>query len=411
MVSPRTRPTDREAALAARSRLEALDGLRGLSAVAIIVLHVWMFVYGDAGRPAKNALDMAIGEFRLAVPLFFMLSGFLIYRPFVAAALDGRRMPRLRAYALRRAARILPAYWIAVLASFVAMREVGHPHQIDAGQLPVFLLFAQNYFAETAGKLDPPMWTLCVEVSFYAAVPLVGLLALRLGTSRVRQIALCLLLVLAGRAFGYIAHLESWQPTLTDTLLVHMGDFGAGMAVAVALHRRTIDRRAAWAMIASGVALILANGAWHALQVGDRELRYLVGDLPGVAGLALVITAYAGSTLRGRALAHGPARWAGTLSYAMYLAHYPVLIVLRETGNWPGTMLGSLAAVFAITWAIAAVSWVCVERPAIRWAQRRTAREARKPDAAPVERRPVQDGVRRGRRTHAGARAAATTAR
>src|SRR5688572_12698576 len=89
-------------------RLEALDGLRGLAAVAIVVLHVSMFDRGDAGRPEKTLLDRGIGEMRLGVTLFFVLSGFLLFRPFLSAALRGTRLPALGTYAVRRAARILP---------------------------------------------------------------------------------------------------------------------------------------------------------------------------------------------------------------------------------------------------------------------------------------------------------------
>ena len=108
-------------ARAPRGRLDALDGLRGLAATGVLVLHVWMFSYGDSHRPPKDFLDFTIGELRLGVQLFFVLSGFLIFRPFVAAALDGaRRGPSLdplrdpprRAHPARilaRARRLVPA--------------------------------------------------------------------------------------------------------------------------------------------------------------------------------------------------------------------------------------------------------------------------------------------------------------
>jgi acyltransferase-like protein len=76
-------------------RLEALDGLRGLAAFGVL-LHVWMFSYGDIGKPPKGFADLAIGELRLGVQLFFVLSGFLIYRPFVGAALDGHLVSAFR---------------------------------------------------------------------------------------------------------------------------------------------------------------------------------------------------------------------------------------------------------------------------------------------------------------------------
>src|SRR3954454_4417818 len=114
------------------ARLDALDGLRGLAALGVLVLHVWMFSYGDNGKPPKGLLDLALGELRLGVQLFFVLSGFLLFRPFVAAALDGAgRVPSLTRYAIRRAARILPGYWLALGASFLLLRHLEHPMQLD----------------------------------------------------------------------------------------------------------------------------------------------------------------------------------------------------------------------------------------------------------------------------------------
>src|SRR6201999_4672594 len=108
-VQERAARSGRKAVAAPRQRFDALDGLRGLAALGVLVLHVWMFSYGDQHRPPKGLLDFTLGELRLGVQLFFVLSGFLIFRPFVAAALDGaQRMPSLRRYAIRRAARILP---------------------------------------------------------------------------------------------------------------------------------------------------------------------------------------------------------------------------------------------------------------------------------------------------------------
>src|SRR5215218_5675070 len=184
---------------APRGRLDALDGLRGLAATGVLVLHVWMFSYGDSHRPPKDFLDLTIGELRLGVQLFFVLSGFLIFRPFVAAALDGaRRGPSLTRYVIRRTARILPGYWLALVGSFLLLRHLDHRTQIDLAQVPIFLLFAQNHFEETIKHLDPPMWTLGIEMSFYATLPLVGWLALRLGSHRGRLVALTLTVVAGG---------------------------------------------------------------------------------------------------------------------------------------------------------------------------------------------------------------------
>jgi peptidoglycan/LPS O-acetylase OafA/YrhL len=378
---------------APRGRLDALDGLRGLAATGVLVLHVWMFSYGDSHRPPKGLLDFAIGELRLGVQLFFVLSGFLIFRPFAAAALDGaRRSPSLTRYAIRRAARILPGYWLALAASFLLLRHLNHRTQIDADQLPIFLLFAQNHFEETIKHLDPPMWTLGIEMSFYATLPIAGLLALRLGPHRRRLVALTLTVVAAGLLSTVLAYTHDWPQTLSTSLLPHLAEFGAGMTAAVLLHRRTLRAMPAAAIAVAGIALVVANSWWHATGAGSVDTRNLVGDAPGVVGIALVLATLVAGPWRAVLLSRGPAKWLGTISYGVYLFHFPVIVGLRMTGHWPqDSLTRELLAVLAIVLPAATLSWFLVERPAIRWAQRRTsgARTAATtpPEVAPEPRR------------------------
>lgn len=374
-----------------RSRLLALDGLRGAACAAIILVHVWMFDRGDAGGGPKDVLDYAIGELRLAVPLFFALSGFLVYRPFVVAALEGRRRPSLRAYALRRAARILPAYWVAVLGVFALLAALRHERGIEAGQLPVFLLFLQNHFAATIGRLDPPMWTLCVEVTFYLLVPVVGLAALRLGPGRGRQLALCGGLAALGAALVAAAAIGDWPRTATTSLLTNLTSFAAGMGAVALVHGCGLRRGAAWALLAGGVALVVADAVWHALAIGPLSWREIGADQPAALGFGMVIAALAGSPLRVRALEVPPLTTIGILSYGAYLWHFPVIYALRSWDAWPAALVPASALVYAATFAIAWVSWRALERPVIRWAHRRSARPT--PAGTP---RPRTAGASRG---------------
>jgi peptidoglycan/LPS O-acetylase OafA/YrhL len=359
----------------ANNRLLALDGLRGLACAGIVLLHVWMYDHGAPhGGGQKNVLDLVIGELRLGVPLFFVLSGFLVYRPFVAAALDGRGGPSLRTYALRRAARVLPAYWAAVIGAFVLLRVLDHPYRVPAGQLPTFLLFAQNQDPSVVNHLDPPLWTLCVEVTFYLLVPLVGLLALRLGRRRGRQLALAGALTLLGAALVAAAALGHWPRTTTSSLVTNLTSFAAGMYAAVLVHRRELSRTTALALLAAGIALIVGDGVWHAAALGAQQVRDVGADQPAAIGFALVIAAFAGSSLRAGPLATAPLTTMGTLSYAAYLWHFPMIYALRQLGAWPGNLALAFAATMAVTCAIALASWRLLEQPIIRLAHRTTQR-------------------------------------
>ena len=354
------------------ARLGALDGLRGLAALGIVVLHVWMFDHGDAngGFNPQSVEDMAMNELRLGVVLFFVLSGFLLYRPFLAAARGERPFPALRSYARRRAARLLPAYWFALAGSFALLAWLDHPLRTSVGELPVFLLFGQNYLAETAKHLDPPMWSLAVEVSFYAALPLVGFLALRAGPRRRAQLALCGGLALAGLAYTTASIAFAFPWTATATLPIHLTEFAAGMAVAVLLHDRVLARRTGLVLIGAGAALVLANAAWHELTAEAATPQRILRDLPAAFGFALIVAAVAGAPLRNRALVAAPVRALGTLSYAIYLWHYVAIMYLRAEGHWPADMVEALALTLALTVPVSALSWFAVERPALRWAKR-----------------------------------------
>jgi peptidoglycan/LPS O-acetylase OafA/YrhL len=354
------------------ARLGALDGLRGLAALGIVVLHVWMFDHGDAngGFNPQTGVDMAINELRLGVVLFFVLSGFLLYRPFLAAARGERPFPALRSYARRRAARLLPAYWFALAGSFALLAWLDHPLRTSLDELPIFLLFGQNYLTETAKHLDPPMWSLVVEVSFYAALPLVGFLALRAGPRRRAQLALCGGLALAGVLYTTLSVVLAFPWTATATLPIHLTEFASGMAVAVLLHGRALSRRTGLVLLGTGAALVLGNAAWHELTADSAMAQRILRDLPAAFGFAMVVAAVAGAPLRTRALVAPPVRALGTLSYAIYLWHYVAIMYLRAEGHWPRDMAEALALTVALTLPVSVLSWFAVERPALRWAKR-----------------------------------------
>lgn len=104
------------------SRSGALAGARGVAACAVVLLHAGL--YSASFRPGMLS-GAVVRHFDSAVPLFLVLSSFLLYSPFAAAHADGRATPRVLAYAARRALRILPAYWVAFAATAVVYAALG----------------------------------------------------------------------------------------------------------------------------------------------------------------------------------------------------------------------------------------------------------------------------------------------
>jgi peptidoglycan/LPS O-acetylase OafA/YrhL len=368
-------------------RLYALDGLRGLAALAVVVLHVWMWT--DANRPDRpELLDRAIGELRVAVTLFFVLSGFLLARPWLAAARGERPAPTPGRFALRRLARIGPGYWLAVAGSLLLLHGSGHPRDVAPADVPKFLLFASNLFGDTRNQLDPPMWSLHVEASFYAALPLIGLALVAAGRRRSvgGPLGVCATLVAATLAWCTAAHTLGWPPEVTWTLPTFLGTFACGIAAAALVDRPRPGRVGAGAVAAAGALLVLANGVWH--SAGTGTLGHVIGDLPAAAGFAALIWAIARHGAR--PLASAPLRALGAISYGVYLWHMPVLFWLGLRGAFPEHAGPALARVVPLTLALATASWFLVERPALALGRprRRSAPESRaRAHAQPVANR------------------------
>jgi len=362
-------------------RSASLDGLRGLAALAIFVFHGWLYTMPAPDATNRSSIgDYAAHELRLSLVAFFVLSGFLLSRPWFAAALEGRRPPNLRRYVRARAARILPAYYAAFAGSVVllwGLRGTPGLRLPPSGELPLFVVFGQNFSPATVLKLNPPMWSLAVEVMFYALLPLIGWLALRLPATRRMQAIGPLALLALGLLYNWSIAGQGLGLTFSKTLAAMLPYFALGMLATVALHGRTIDMRAKRTMICAGVALILADGVTKAaapatgIDVGD--VFEVLRDLPSAVGFALVVAALAAAP-RGVILGSRVLAGMGTISYGFYLWHVPVLLVLRGYGLLPlDPVVGTLVALVPAL-AVSTLSWFALERPILRWTATRDKR-------------------------------------
>lgn len=354
-------------------RAAGLDGLRGLAAAAVVLLHVWMF--SGAHQPWQSErTDEIVGSMGLALMLFFVLSGFLIATPWVRASPPGRPLPRLRPYALRRATRIVPAYATCVIGSYFLMRAIDHPLAIDSGELPHFLLFSFNQFDGTAGQLNPPLWSLSVEASFYVAMPLLGaalVVALR-RSGLWAGLTLCAALAAAGLAWNAWTFEHGEPVTLVAFLPTYLPIFACGIAAAILVQRHEAGRLARAALVAGGTVLVVANAWWHA--DGTGWLGHVARDLPAGVGFAMIAGAVAQGP--GWILGSAPLRRLGDYSFGIYLWHMPVLYLLRHQERWPLSPWEAYGLVMGIATVLGAISFSAIERPTMQWATRKTQRAA-----------------------------------
>ena len=368
-------------------RRPSLDGLRALAALSVVCFHVWL--YGETGPPSpRTALwDKVLFEANLGLICFFVLSGYLLYRSFARAAVRGGCRVDVKAYAVRRATRILPAYYGCILGCLLLYAAVGYVDVTPEPRfLPLFAVLVQSYSHHTAGFINPVTWSLCVEAGFYLVLPLLGLAALRLGPSRLAaQVAMLIGLIAATVAWHDLARISGWDGIAWRALPSYLGHFALGMLIAVWVERRQMHRPreqrtgpvTTAALAVAGVALVLADGAWHEAAPGTPT-RVILGTLPAALGFALLIAAV--ETGGGPAvgwLSARPLAAVGVVSYGLYLWHLPLILVGRHLGLLPHAYLPRLATALTVALIAAWLSWRLLERPAIRWATtRRRTREA-----------------------------------
>jgi len=354
-----------------RPRWEALEGARGLAAVGVVLLHVWMFT--DRQAEIGQWWGQLLIDLRLGVPFFFVLSGFLIWRPWAQAALSGRERPAMGSYVSRRAVRILPAYWLTLAAAAVVLAGWGHPRELESlGQALALLTMTQTYFESSYGVVNPPAWTLVVESAFYALVPLVGWLAIRRGRTLRAHVALLATLVVAQIAWCAWVALSGWPGRFFAVLPAHTAEFAFGMiAAAWTVAARPSGRALAWA----GLGLVAITVAWH-MSPYQQPWR-VTQDVPAAAGFALIIAALTLGAGRQRLLSSGPLHWLGERSYGIYLWHFVVIFAWRRAEIWPSADASvsdtalAIALVFPVAVALAAATYRWVELPAVAWARRR----------------------------------------
>jgi peptidoglycan/LPS O-acetylase OafA/YrhL len=153
-------------------RFPCFDGLRAIAALAVFACHSsgWLYyVQRDWTLVVFQSSLARLGYFGVAV--FFVISGFLLYRPFVLAHLEGRPTPRARAFWFRRFARVFPAYWVALLGTWLLLGLMAIPTVLDG---VMYFALLQTYRSGYKFVGIGVAWTLVIEVSFYAALPAIA---------------------------------------------------------------------------------------------------------------------------------------------------------------------------------------------------------------------------------------------
>jgi peptidoglycan/LPS O-acetylase OafA/YrhL len=365
-------------------RFPHVDGLRALAALGVVAVHVSAL----AGITASSWLGAYTARLNVGVAIFFCVSGFLLYRPFAAAAHAARPRIRTGEYLRRRALRIVPAYWLAltVLAIYPGLPGV------FTRDWWIYYGFGQIYQVRTTLGGISPAWTLCVEVTFYLVLPLYAALAARATRGMPSAVAarreLWALAALSLVSLGFRAVLFGHPRghVAISTLPGMVTWFAGGMALAVLSVRAELGA-------APGRVSALARRPWlpwlaalvlfwvTATRIGAPR-TYDPADYTGLGFAAehvlyaaiaalVVLPAVLGAGERGarRVLSTRVLAAIGVVSYGLFLWHLPLLVALRDDGGVTG-WLGLAVLGLAASLACATLSYVLVERPALRRKER-----------------------------------------
>lgn len=327
-----------------------IDGLRAFAVLPILLFH--------AGVPGLD------GGF-VGVDIFFVISGYLITR-ILAGELEARDFSLARFYE-RRIRRILPALFVVLAVTLVASWFVLLPEDLvqlgkSGGATLAFasnILFAGqvDYFAAPA-RYKPLLhcWSLAVEEQFYVVFPVLLAAIWRVG----RKAVLAILIVLS---IASLLLAEYWlsirAPTAFFQAPARAWELLAGSLLALGALPPARQGRLAEAMAAAGLALIVGS-----ILVLRETMRFPgLTALPPVLGTALILH-FAPGTRVAALLSLKPLRFCGWISYSLYLWHWPVVVLVTYLVDPAGPL--TVAAMIALSFALATASWRWVEEPCRR---------------------------------------------
>jgi peptidoglycan/LPS O-acetylase OafA/YrhL len=351
-------------------RIAELDGLRGLAAVAVVAAH-----YGGEVRHGIPALT--IGWW--GVDLFFVLSGFLMG----SIILNHHREPGfLKSFYVRRAARIIPVYFIVVAVTlFAAALTEGNAWSDQPFGAAVYLLFLPNVAMSLwggGGDWLKPAWTLAVEEQFYLVLPLLILWI----PQRFLVRALLGLFAMAV-VFRCVFHQPHSFAALT--LLPSRMDLLLG-GVVLAHIRQHFDLSEH--LQALRTVPLIAVIAMLAIALASPDLFVIFSPTLASVGFASFMLAVMLGAPEARRYRSPLLRYFGQISYALYLVHQPVSGLLHgllldakpDVGTLP--QIGVTILAFAVSVGVASLSWYWLEQPILRFVPGRR-------DGARVSHRPM----------------------
>jgi peptidoglycan/LPS O-acetylase OafA/YrhL len=349
--------------VSAPERVASLTGIRAVAALLVMATHA---AY-TTGNYTHGYVGLVYSRMEMGVPIFFVLSGFLLFGPWVRAAATGGQAPSVRRYAWHRVRRIMPAYVVTVLTAYLVYHfrtagpNPGHTWMGLFRNLTLTQIYTDNYLYSYLHQALTQMWSLAVEVAFYVVLPLLAyLLLLVLCRRQWRPVLLLAALVCVAAltpAWLVLVHTTDFLPDGARLWLpTYLVWFVGGMMLAAL---QAIGVRAyALACLPVAVAcfFIVSTPIGGDPTTSPAELREALvktGFYAVIATLAVAPLALGDRGWYARFLASRPMVFLGEISYEIFLIHLLTMeLVMVEILHYPiytGSMLVLFVATFIVT--------------------------------------------------------------
>lgn len=342
-------------------RVASLTGIRAVAALLVVLTHA---AY-TTGKYSQGYAGLVYSRMEIGVPIFFVLSGFLLFRPWVQAAARGAAAPSVARYAWHRVRRIMPAYVVTVLAAYAVYHfrtagpNPGHTWEGLLRNLTLTQIYTDDYLFSFLHQGLTQMWSLAVEAAFYVALPVLAYVLLVVLCRR-RWRPMVLLAGLAAPASAsplwlWLVHTVDWLPDgarlwLPTYLLWFLG--GMLLAVLQAMGARAYALACVpLAVVCYFIAATPIAGEPTTSPAGLGEALAKTGFYAVISTLVVAPLAL-GSGRYGwysRFLASRPMVFLGEISYEIFLIHLITMeVVMVEVLRYP-IYTGSMGALFAVT--------------------------------------------------------------
>jgi peptidoglycan/LPS O-acetylase OafA/YrhL len=375
-------------------RIAGLDGLRALAALAVFGVHFNQIVRLDY-RWGPFRIDTLLANGNHAVSLFFSLSGFLLSLPFWKALANQTQFPDVRTYFLRRTARILPAYFVAL----TALIFIGGLWRMPEAYVDILLhyTFLFNYTEFSIFSINPPFWTLAVEIQFYVLLPCIFLLIRKYSAHKPWVIIIFLAIGVYGVHYLLISSVSRIVPwpfnpwltwirpngaVLSHSILANLPHFLIGMAAAklyLEFNQKIDSADRLIRYTAESVFCICVLAVFFLLATGyveKIEAPYAPYGLPVVPLLLAAMIFTAPMTQVAKRILDGfVLRKLGAVSYGIYIYHLPCLNTIDRTMTTFGMDAARHWVIFGLAGMVTSilismVSFVVVEKPIIRFVRK-----------------------------------------